>query len=297
MASIRTLKTFLAVARQGSFAGAADEVGLTPAAVGLRMRALEDDLRQLLFDRTGHSVVVNAFGLRTVPRIAELVSRYDDLVDWGEGGPLSGTISMGALVSALMGSFADALWCVKQKNPRLEVKLFAGQSSDFAAKVEQGLLDAAIITCPPYAVSRETIWSPLYAEPMILIVPRRPHFSLPKQPLQILRTAPFIRFDRDTWTGLLVQEVLSRVEVRARDEMELNSVEAILEIVRQGFGVSIVPKLANVDWPSDRQLRVVSLPHVTVQRRVGLLERPRHRRVQFTEEIKTYFGNVGMDRP
>jgi DNA-binding transcriptional LysR family regulator len=59
--------------------------------------------------------------------------------------------------------------------------------------------------------------------------------------------------------------------------------------VRQGFGVSIVPKLANVDWSSDRALRIMPLPEVDVERRVGLLERTRHNRMRFTRALKQYF--------
>ena len=59
---------------------------------------------------------------------------------------------MGALVSALMGAFADALWSLKTENPGLEVKLFAGQSGDFANKVEHGELDAAVVARPPRAL-------------------------------------------------------------------------------------------------------------------------------------------------
>ena len=44
MSSIRTLRIFLSVVRHGSFAAAGAEVGLTAAAVGLQMRALERDL-------------------------------------------------------------------------------------------------------------------------------------------------------------------------------------------------------------------------------------------------------------
>ena len=44
-------------------------------------------------------------------------------------------------------------------------------------------------------------------------------------------------------------------------------------MVRQGFGVSIVPQLANVQWSRDRSLRIVPLPAITVQRHVGLLGR------------------------
>ena len=292
MSSIRTLKTFLAVVRHGSFAAAGGEIGLSAAAVGLQMRALEESLKQPLFDRSGRSVVLNTAGRRAIPRIEELLLRYDELVGGHDGDSLSGTVVMGALVSTLMGAFADALWSLKRENPGLEVKLFAGQSSDFANRVEQGLLDAAIVTRPPRALPRSLVWTQLYVEPMVLIVPRQPHFVLPKDPLQMLRESPFIRFDRETWTGLLVKDVLNQCAVHVRDEMELNSVEAILAIVRQGFGISIVPKLANVRWNEDRELRVIDLADIDVQRRVGLLERSRHARMRFTAAIKLYFADA-----
>ncbi len=292
MSSIRTLRTFLAVVRHGTFAAAGGEIGLSAAAVGLQMRALEESLKQPLFDRSGRSVVLNTAGRRAIPRIEELVLRYEELVGGRDGDSLSGTVVMGALVSTLMGAFADALWSLKKENPGLEVKLFAGQSSDFANKVEQGLLDAAIVARPPRALPRSLVWTQLYVEPMVLIVPRRPHFELPADPFAMLREAPFIRFDRETWTGLLVKDVLSQCSVHVRDEMELNSVEAILAIVRQGFGVAIVPKLANARWSEDRELRVVDLPGIDVQRRVGLLERSRHARMRFTKAIKKYFAHT-----
>ncbi|MEB2351539.1 MAG: LysR family transcriptional regulator [Burkholderiaceae bacterium] len=293
MSSVRTMKTFLAVARRGSFAAAGAEIGLSAAAVGLQMRTLEEDLRQQLFDRSGRSVVLNASGRRAIARIEELVLRYEELIGSRDDDSLSGTLVMGALVSTLMGAFADALWKLERENPGLEVKLFAGQSSDFTNRVGQGLLDAAIVTRPPHRLPRSLAWTQLYVEPMVMIVPRRPHFELPKEPLQALRASPFIRFDRETWTGLLVRDVLERCGAQVRDGMELNSVEAILAIVRQGFGVSIVPRLANVRWAADRELRVVELPGVDVPRRVGLLERSRHARMRFTGAIKRYFADAG----
>jgi DNA-binding transcriptional LysR family regulator len=290
MSSIRTFKTFLAVAKYGTFAAAGKEIGLTPAAVGLQIRALEEELNLALFDRGPRSVVLNTAGRKAVPQIEDLLVRYEALANADEGGKLSGRVVMGALVSALMGAFADALWMLKQEHPRLRIQLFGGLSSDFAYQVEHGELDAAIVTQPPRALASTLLWTPLYNEPMVLIVPRRPHFDLPEKPLEALRQAPFIRFDRDTWTGHLVKEVLNQAGVTTRDELELNSVEAIVEIVRQGFGISIVPQLANIQWDKDRWLRVIQIPGVTTQRCVGLLERTRHSRMQFTAAIKAYFS-------
>ena len=74
------------------------------------MRALERDLNRPLFDRGARSVVLNTAGRQAVPRVEELVQRYEALAADEGAGELAGTVVMGALVSALMGAFADALW-------------------------------------------------------------------------------------------------------------------------------------------------------------------------------------------
>ena len=131
---------------------------------------------------------------------------------------------------------------------------------------------------------------PWYREPMVLIAPTRPHFALPAAPLQMLAQCPFMRFDRRTWTGHLVNQALAQCHATVVEGLELNSVEAIVELVRQGFGISIVPRLANLRWSRDKALRVEPLPRVTVERHVGLLERRAHGRERFTQALKDHFG-------
>lgn len=296
MSSIRTLRTFLAVARHGSFAAAGKEIGLTAAAVGQQVRALEEELHQTLFDRSGRSIVLNTAGRGLVAPVMELVARYEALAARPGDAQLGGTVVMGALVSALMGAFADCLWALKKRHPALEVTLLAGQSADFALRVERGELDAAVVTQPPGRLASSLVWTPLYSEPMVMIVPRRPHFEMPEEPLDILTQCPFIRFDRQLWTGQLVAEAIDASGASVQDAMELNSVEAIIALVRQGFGVSIVPQLANVQWSRDRALRIVPLKGVSVQRHVGLLERRQHSRQRFTRAIKDYFPEASPSR-
>jgi DNA-binding transcriptional LysR family regulator len=290
MASIRTLQTFLAAARLGSFAAAGQEVGLTAAAVGLQVRALEDELGVALFDRSARAVVLNPQGRERVAAVKELVERWQQLRTPRGSDELGGTVVMGALVSALMGAFADALWTLRRRHPSLEVTLFAGQSADFMARVERGELDAAVVTQSPARLPATLMWTPLYREPLVLIAPTRPHFALPAAPLQMLAQCPFMRFDRRTWTGHLVNEALTQCRATVVEGLELNSVEAIVELVRQGFGISIVPQLANLRWSRDKALRVVPLPRMTVQRHVGLLERRSHGRERFTQALKDHFG-------
>ena len=108
---------------------------------------------------------------------------------------------------------------------------------------------------------------------------------------------PFIRFERNTWTGHLVDQTIKANKLSIQDGMELNSVEAIIELVRQGLGYSIVPQLANIAWSNDRQLRIQKLPGKTIYRKVGLLERKKHLRQNVTLVIKQHFLKGVLKQP
>lgn len=287
MSSIKTLKNFLVITRHKSVAAAAREIGLTAAAAGQQLQQLEKEIGLELFDRTKRSLTLNAQGRSLIEPIQEIVARYEALGS-NLKSDLSGTIVLGALVSTLMGAFGKTLNELKQSFPSLEVKLIAGLSSNFLDQVLEGSLDAAIVTESPYALPQNVQWTELYKEPMILISPvsssKRETGTAHTDP-----TLPFIRFERNTWTGHLVDQTIKANKLSIQEGMELNSVEAIIELVRQGLGYSIVPKLANISWENDRQLRIQELPGKTIYRKVGLLERKKHSRQNITLAIKQHF--------
>jgi len=287
MSSIKTLKNFLAITRHKSVAAAAREIGLTAAAAGQQLQQLEKEIGLELFDRTKRSLSLNAHGRSLIEPIQEIVARYEALGS-NLKSDLSGTIVLGALVSTLMGAFGKTLNELKQSFPSLEVKLIAGLSSDFLDQVLNGTLDAAIVTESPYALPQNVQWTELYKEPMILISPassskRKSNASHADSKL------PFIRFERNTWTGHLVDQTIKANKLSIQKDMELNSVEAIIELVRQGLGYSIVPKLANISWEKDAQLKIRELQGKTIFRKVGLLERKKHSRQNVTQLIKQQF--------
>jgi DNA-binding transcriptional LysR family regulator len=290
MSSIRVLKNFISITRHGSVAAAAREIGLTAAAAGQQLQHLEEEIGIELFDRNKRSLVLNNQGRALVEPIQEIIARYESLGASFKT-ELSGTIVLGALVSTLMGHFGKALDELKRKYPELEIKLIAGLSSDFLEQVLEGKLDAAIVTESPFPLPQTALWTELYKEPMVLILPLSTAKSAgPKKNTELIPSnLPFIRFERNTWTGHLVDQTIRASKLMIKEGMELNSVEAIIELVRQGLGYSIVPKLANIAWEKDRQLSISELPGKTIYRKVGLLERRKHSRQNITQEIKKYF--------
>ncbi|MDB5943792.1 MAG: LysR family transcriptional regulator, partial [Ramlibacter sp.] len=144
MSSIRLLRTFVAVATEGSFAAAAPRVALTQAAVGLQMRNLEAELRRPLFEREGKSIVLNDAGRALLPSVRKLVALYDQmLASAPPAEPMAGTVHLGAVVSAVR-PLIQATLALKSRHPGLELHVSAAKSLDLLADVESGALDAAI---------------------------------------------------------------------------------------------------------------------------------------------------------
>ena len=284
MGSIRQFRTAIEAARLGSFSEAGRQIGLTQAAVSLQVKNLEAELDVKLFERGAHTFAVTPEGREVLAGLKRLVEDYDALRTQGDG-PVRGTLHMGALVSTLMGSFGGALARLKHVYPNLDLRLLAGQSAQFAQMVAKGELDAAVVTEPPYGVPAGLKWTPFYDEPMVLIVAP----ELARKPVEeLLQEEPFLQFDRSLWTGRLVNAVLDQLGIQPRIALELNSVEAIAQLVRQRFGVAIVPHLANAEW-AEQQLVVKPLPGPQVMRTVGMLEREKHGKKPVTAALGAWF--------
>lgn len=269
MSSIRLLRTFAAVAAEGSFAAAAPRVALTQAAVGQQMRTLESELRRPLFERQGKAVVLNDEGRALVPQVRRLLALYDQMLQPpATPGTMAGTVHLGAVVSAVR-PLIQATLALKERHAALDLHVSAAKSLELLERVQAGELDAAVAVREPGA-GRELAWTPLYAETMVLLAPRQVDGDDARA---ILQRQPFIRFDPSQHTGRLAERTLKRLRVRPQEFLELNTLEGIADLVRSGLGVSVVPLLHGARWNADTRLRVLELAGAE-ERRIALA-RPR----------------------
>ena len=79
--SLKALRTLVTIARHGTFARAADLLSLTPSAVSLHIKTLEDELQVTLFDRSRRQVVLTEAGQLAVARAESILGAYDELAD------------------------------------------------------------------------------------------------------------------------------------------------------------------------------------------------------------------------
>jgi len=271
MSSLRLLRTFIAVATEGSFAAAAQRVALTQAAVGQQMRTLEEELHRALFERNGKTVQLNQAGRELLPQARQMVDLYSQMQTGGlAGGTMAGSLQLGAVVSALR-PLLQATLALKRRYPALDLHVGAAKSGELVARVAAGELDAAIAVHQPgeERARADLVWTPLYTEPMVLLAHRK---TLGDDVRTLVQSHPFIRFDRSEHTGQLVDRTLRRLRATPQEFLELNAIETIVELVRAGLGVALLPQLRASRWASDPKLRLLPVDAAGEARQVMLVQ-------------------------
>lgn len=265
---IRVLKTFITVARVGTFAGAGDEIGLTQAAVSAQMQRLEAELGFCIFDRTGRNARLTPKGRQLVMQAQELLSLYDTLGSKKRRTNFNKPITLGAIASVQYSMLPEALTLFLRQNPEKRVRVIPGVSMDLVNHVDAGDLDMAIVLRPPFPTLSGLHWTALAHEPFRLIVPG---YTKEDDISKILSEYPFIRYDRSSFGGRLVESFLKKNLFSVNDVCELDELEAILKLVCNGVGVALLPQTASwKKWP--REVRAIDLGTHTFFRDIGLIQ-------------------------
>ena len=262
---IKEFKTFIAVARDGTFTGAGAQLGLTQSAVSAQIRRLEDYLGVELFDR----------GAR---RRAERPRARDAAAGRAGGhgrahgqrrrrGTRQRSLRIGAIASVQQDLLVRALGLFRAQYPDVRVRIVPGVSLSLLGQVDAGEVDLAVLIRPPFALPPELGWQPLLSEPVALAVPA----AMPEAPWrELLATQPFIRYDRASFGGRVVDLFLKKQRIRVHEAVELDEIEAIANMVRHGLGVALLPRLRRLDMTG---LRLLPLGEAAFQREIGLIGR------------------------
>lgn len=265
----RFLESFIVVVECGSMAEAARRLNLTSAAIPRRIRALEAELGVRLLARSGRVVLPTEAGLAILERSKRYIGELRELKAIAAEGVVMGELRLGAINTALTGLVPDILLKLTHLYPMLEVFVKPGASMTLYSEVVEGALDAAIIVEPEFTIPKTCLFSVLREEPLIVIASLG-HAG--RDTLSVLRSEPFIRYDRNSWGGHLVGDYLRGVGIQPTDRLELDALEAIAVLVGRGLGVSLVPDWAP-PWPEGLGIVKLPLPRQAVHRRVGVVAR------------------------
>ena len=148
---IRTLRYFLAVAREENMTRAAEGLHVTQPTLSKALKALEDELGKKLFTRRSFSIRLTDEGVLLRDRAADLVRMADRIAE--EFVTLDditgGDVYLGLAESCQIRTLARAIREFRKRYPDLRYHITSGDTEQVTEKLDKGLLDFSVLAEEP----------------------------------------------------------------------------------------------------------------------------------------------------
>ncbi len=269
---IRLLRTFKAVADEGSFTNAAARIHLTQAAVSVHIRQLEEELGTPLFLRVNKKLYLTEAGRTLLDRAETILRAHDEakaeLTAIGE--PSRGRLHIGVASTAITAHpLPEILKEITRRFDALDL-LVAGRTSEWI--IEQmlaGELDVGLVSLPVEA--SDVMTERLRSDPLVAAL--HPHHALARSrqlSVKQLAAEPLILGEKGGNTRRLIDLFFEKSRLEPTVVMELQRTEAIIKMVELGFGVTILPQSSLRARVTKNRLRAIPVKELNVRWEFGL---------------------------
>jgi LysR family cyn operon transcriptional activator len=265
---IRRLRYFLAVAEHGSMAAAANAIDTAQPTLSQQIRALEDALGSVLFDRTGRGMQLTEPGRVLLAHAKRLVTQAEAArvaVLEIEAGVL-GTVRVGvihtyntAFLPRVLGEFA-------RRFPGVSLLVEEATASEIEKAVLLGHYDIGLAFSP--TLSRDIASDVLFNETLVLVTgTSSPLADRSAIELRALAEIPLALLTKAFSTRRLL-DAAAGTDTTLDVRLEMNSIEALLELARQGVFPTV---LANKSLVGRHGLAMIPITRPQVRRSAALL--------------------------
>ena len=148
---LNLLYTFHLVSRLGGVGAAGRKLGRSQPAMSARLRQLERELGESLFERAGRRLVLSPVGRAVAGDVEQLLAAAQSVVDHARaaGPEPSGSLRIGALPTVSTYLLAPCLAEFLADNPAVEVEVATGLIASHIEPLLSGKLDLVVGVGPP----------------------------------------------------------------------------------------------------------------------------------------------------
>lgn len=237
------LSYFLAAAQTQNFRRAAELCVVAQSALSRQIAALEDELEVALFTRHKKRVTLTTAGQEFALYVRNAMEQLQEgqlfLAELQAG--QRGTIRIGCIES-LATAFLPALFAsFHQQYPHIRFKVRVNHTDELVTAVEQGEVELGLIL-DPRLQSELLIIKELFRQPLHLLVSAQHPLAQRKVPtvtLEQILTEPLLLLDETSRMGQITKRIFAQRGLPMHPLIEIESVEGLKEMVRQGIGVTL----------------------------------------------------------
>jgi DNA-binding transcriptional LysR family regulator len=266
---VNALQAFTAVADHRSFSEAAAQLHLTQPAVSKRIRQLENELGERLFDRIARRVQLTEAGRALLPSARRILLELNESrrLLANLSGRVAGALSIGTSHHIGLHRLPDLLRRYTHRYPDVDLDLRFLDSEDGCNLVEHGELELALVTLPERTPGT-LLATPVWDDPLTVVVaPDHPLASSQARDVTALASFPAILPAVGTFTRGVIERAMSARGLHPTVRMETNYLETIRSMVSIGLGWSALPRTMLDD--SVHALKVAELP---LRRTLGFVQ-------------------------
>lgn len=263
---LKQLEYFRHVAELGSFTRAAAFLSVVQPALSRQVRQLEVELGQNLFERNGRGVVLTDAGSRLLEHTRGILTQIgrarQELEDQRNGD--SGHFALGLPPSLGSSVTVPLVKAFGQSLPNARLATVEGLSTYILEWLTVGRVDCALVY---NATASGTIdLQPLLDDQLYLIAPLSKEESADGSavPITLAELADYrlIIPSRPHAMRMSVENALSTVDRKIRVAHEIESIPAIIDLVRQGHGFAVLPVSAvrATQWAEEVLVKPIGSP-------------------------------------
>jgi DNA-binding transcriptional LysR family regulator len=269
--SIRQLRVFAAVARNLSFARAAEELHLTPPAVSMQVRELETAVGMQLFDRGGKRISLTTGGeyfLLHARRVLGSLKDAEDTIARLKG-VRAGKVTVG-MVSTAKFFLPRLLAGFLRDHPGVEFELAESNRDGLIDLLHRNEVDLAVMGTPPKDL--DTRSEPFAAHPLgIVAAPEHPYATLSEVPSALLARDRFLVRETGSGTRASMERYFESQRIAPVRAMELRSNETIKQAAVANLGLAFLSLHTTALEVASGLLRVLEVPGLPMVRRWQLV--------------------------
>lgn len=239
--TLDSYEIFDAVARQGSFNKAAQQLHLTPSAISHAIAVMEEELGFSLFNRGKNGVTMTSYGAELYPSIQAVLNTNEALQQniAKLNGLEKGKVKLGAFNSACAYLLPQVLKEFKAAYPQIEVEVYQGTYDDVKNWLRTGNVDLAFLSDNSAA---EFTLTPLMDDPLMVITPA--DHPVPADGVmtpELLNGQNFVV--QGDATDADVRKFLKKYKIDTRRPAHVLDDMSCIAMVEAGVGMAVVPRL------------------------------------------------------
>ncbi len=243
---IRHLMMLEAVAETGTVTQAAKRLGVTQSALTHRIREAERRLNTQLFKKVGRRVFVTPAGERlqaAAGRVIDELSRAEEEIQL-QNGMSKSIVRLGQGTYSRYHWLPEFLVRLSEKAPDIEIDLVARATYQPFLALQEGAADLVIVHASERRAPQFR-WYRLGPDPLVAIMaPDHPLSGKPYLVAEDFVDERYITYSLMPELGLEWHSVLRPGSIQPRRLSVVQVPEAIIDLVRAGFGISILSRWA-----------------------------------------------------